>query len=159
MTVREQKWVCLAATKTWGKWWPCRRRVTRGPAGAARQNQSSAKLIFLSICLRAAEADGGGVIVLGVICIETIYFIFFFFLFFFAPKSHGYGGQISQPILPALCLSLSCFRLHRRADNWMKNSSCVGRCCVCLCAYVGFKAWLHFMSDELFVCLRSSVDA
>ena len=81
------------------------------------------------------------------------------FHFFFAPKSHGYGGQISQPILPALCLSLSCFRLHRRADNWMKNSSCVGRCCVCLCAYVGFKAWLHFMSDELFVCLRSSVDA
>lgn len=50
--------------------------MTRGPAGAARQNQSSAKLIYLSICLRAAEADGGGVIVLGVICIETIYLIF-----------------------------------------------------------------------------------
>ena len=56
-----------------GKRWPCRQRVTQGPAGAARQNQSSAKLIYLSICLRAAEADRGGIIVLGVISIATAF--------------------------------------------------------------------------------------
>lgn len=47
--------------------------MTQGLAGAARQNQSSAKLIYLSICLRAAEADGGGIIVLGVIGIATAF--------------------------------------------------------------------------------------
>lgn len=154
MTVTEPKWVCLAATNTWGKRWPCRWRMTRGPAGAARQNQSSAKLIYLSICLRAAEADGGGVIVLGVICIETIYLIFL-------PEiSRLRRPDFTAHFYCALSLSLSCFRLHRHADNWMKNSSCVGRCCVCVCVRMwGLKpGCILWATSCLFVILCGCID-
>lgn len=64
--------------------------MTRGPASAARQNQSCEKLIYLSICLRAAEVDGGGIIVLSVRRIASRF------------VSHGYGGRISQPIFTVL---------------------------------------------------------
>lgn len=106
------------------------------------------KLICLSICLKAARADGGGVIVLSVIGIATV--IFFF-------VSHGYGGHISQHIFTALCLSLSCFRLPRQADNWMKIRSCIGRCAsVCVCMWdlkPGRILW------AISRCLWSSVDS
>lgn len=64
--------------------------MTGAAAAAARRTQSCAKLICLSSRLRAAEADRGGIIELGIIS------IFFFFLA--VVVAHRYGGWISQPI-------------------------------------------------------------
>lgn len=80
--------------------------MTQGPASAARQNQSCEKLIYLSICLRAAEVDGGGIIVLSVRRIASR------FLFLTAMEA-----GFHSPFLQCSVRSLSCFRLRRHADN------------------------------------------
>lgn len=133
---------------------PRRHLVTRAAAAAVRRRQPCAKLICLSSRLRVAEADRGGIIELGIIS------SFFFFFRFAVVVAHRYRVWISQPIfsLSLLCCLSAC-RWRRHADNWMKNTSCVGGGLL-VRAVCSFGAWLRFARNKssvfLIVCADSA---
>lgn len=106
-------------------------QVTGAAAAAARRTQSCAKLICLSSRLRAAEADRGGIIELG-----------FFFFFLLLLLLTGMEAGFHSPFFSSPLCCLSAFRWRRHADNWMKNSSCVGGgLCVRACACTPCVVW------------------
>lgn len=85
-----------------GKWWSGRHKVTRVAAVAARRNQPCAKLIYLSIRLRAAEADRGGIIELGIISIAGARFLLLLLLLLLTGMETGFHSPFFSPVLSKL---------------------------------------------------------
>lgn len=84
-----------------GKWRSRRHEVTRVAAVAARRNQPCAKLIYLSIRLRAAEADRGGIIELGIISIASARFLLLLLLLLTGMEA-GFHSPFFSPVLSKL---------------------------------------------------------
>lgn len=74
--------------------------MTRVAAVAARRNQPCAKLIYLSIRPRAAEADRGGIIELGIISIASARFLLLLLLL--TGMEAGFHSPFFSPVLSKL---------------------------------------------------------